>query len=158
MENIFNINVLAEMLKEVKKRNIMNKTKQKTSLASYDGLIDNITTTTKFYKDVELKRQSFDADKANKVLNKNAQIEEHKKQLAIHKNNINISISKEEEFKNRILNKDEITGRINKTTQEKTIINQKIKEIEGRLKTLSADSCPVCGTDLNDDHSVDYKK
>lgn len=157
VENIFNINVLAEMLKEVKKRNIMNKTKQKTSLASYDGLIDNITTTTKFYKDVELKRQSFDADKANKVLNKNAQIEEHKKQLAIHKNNINISISKEEEFKNRILNKDEITGRINKTTQEKTIINQKIKEIEGRLKTLSADSCPVCGTDLNDDHSVDYK-
>lgn len=157
VENIFNINVLADMLKEAKKRNSINKTKQKASLASYDGLIDNITTTTKFYKDVEAKRQTFDEDKLKKIVIKNKQIEEYKTQKELHSKNINISKQKEEEFKIKISDKDEVSERIRVTTQEKIITKQKLKDLADRLKTLSADSCPVCGTDLNDEHSIEYK-
>lgn len=158
VENIFNINVLAEMLKEVKKRNTVNKTKQKTELATYNGLVDNLTTTTKFYKDVSAKLKSFNADKNAKILAKRADIDGYADELLTHEKNIKIGEQKIVEFEEKVKDKETVDDTIHKAKTDIMLAEAKIKDIDAKLKKLSTATCPICGSDLCSGHPLEYKK
>lgn len=160
VESIFNINVLAIMLTEVKKRNTFNKTKQKTELATYDGLKDNILTTTNFYKDVSEKQKTFEADKLKKILTKRKSIDDMAIELQSCVKNLKIGNAKEIEFEQKIAGHQDITTGINEDRIKIKTLETEIKNCRDRIaKILSGGAiCPLCGSELCNEHSVAYRK
>lgn len=160
IESIFNINVLAIMLTEVKKRNTFNKTKQKTEMATYDGLMDNILTTTNFYKDVNEKQKTFEADKLQKIMSKQKSIDDMAVELQSCEKNLKIGNAKEIEFEQKIAGLPDITAGINEDRVKIKTLEAEIKNCKDRIvKILSGGAvCPLCGSELCNEHSVAYRK
>ena len=159
IESIFNINVLALMLTEVKKQNTINKTKQKTSLATYDGLIDNIRTTTIFYEDVSKKKRTFIEDKTKKIADKRLEIDNLAADLLSYEKNIGIGNKKEIEFAERL---KELPGILSEKNELQVNIKSITKEIDDNKRKveriLSGGSiCPLCGSELCNEHAVAYR-
>lgn len=160
IESIFNINILAIMLTEVKKRNTVNKTKQKTELATYDGLVDNILTTTNFYKDVSEKQKTFEADKLQKIMNKRKSIDDWAGELQSCEKNLRIGNTKEAEFEQKITELPKITAGINDDKVKIRTLEAEIKNCQDRIVKILAGGavCPLCGSELCNEHSIAYRK
>jgi DNA repair exonuclease SbcCD ATPase subunit len=160
IESIFNINLLAIMLTEVKKRNTFNKTKQKTEMATYDGLMDNILTTTNFYKDVNEKQKTFEADKLQKIMGKRKSIDDMAVELQSCVKNLKIGNAKEVEFEQKIAGLQDITTGINEDKVKIKTLETEIKNCSDRItRILSGGAvCPLCGSELCNEHSVAYRK
>lgn len=160
VESIFNINVLATMLNEVKKRNTVNKTKQKAEMATYDGLIDNIMTTTNFYKDVNEKQKTFEEDKVAKILNKRNNIDKWANELLTCQKNLCIADKKGKELTEKIAELPTINKEIQDFKVKKTILEKEISENQNKIAKILAGGalCPLCRSELCNDHAVNYRK
>lgn len=159
VESIFNIDVLALMLGEVKKRVSISKAKQKAQLASYDGLDENLKTTTGFYNDMMERTRTFEDDKERKIQKKRDAIRELVKELEECSKHLTLAASKEKEFEQRIVELPGIEREISDRTVRNKVLDNTITETNNKLgKILSAGAvCPFCHGKLCNEHTVKYQ-
>ena len=158
IETIFNIYVLALMLKEVKRRNTVNQTQQRLNLTTLTGLTEQRTTAEKFVNETEQIIERFEQNKANSIAQLVADI--FATQETIDKCNRNISIAD----KKLVELQDKIDA--SEAVQELANINAahnsaalKIGELKQKLSVMSSNAkCPICNSDLTGEHAAAHIK
>lgn len=158
IETIFNIYVLALMLKEVKRRNTVNQTQQRLNLTTLTGLTEQRTTAEKFVNETEQIIERFEQNKANAIAQLVADI--FATQETIDKCNRNISIAD----KKLVELQDKIDA--SEAVQELANINAahnaaaiKIGELNQKLSVMSTNAkCPICNSDLTGEHAAAHIK
>lgn len=159
VESIFNINVLAIMLNEVKKRNTVNKTRHKTEMATYDGLTDNILTTSNFFRDVNEKQRNFETDKLNRILVKRNNIDAWAAELLTCERNLGIADKKEKEFAERIEDLPKINEGLQANRVSVKLLEDEIANNQKTIDRILAGGalCPLCKSELCNEHAVSYR-
>ena len=154
VETIFNIYVIALMLKEVKRRNVVNKTQQKINLATLDGLNANKIEAEKYVTDTSKLLEEFNITKAQDIAKYTAILTEQRAIIDKAEHNISIADAKSAELVNSI---DETTAlehllqckqaQSNATNQ----LNDLIKELNG-ISELKF--CPTCHKEITDEEKA----
>ena len=155
IESIFNIDILSEMAKEVKKRNTIEKSEQRLKITELDGyngrIADNKTSMEKIKTFIdqfednrikELDKLNGDIDKLNDKINtctKNIQLGEEK--IDAFKQNVDVPDDKE--FAS-------LAKSLGVAEHEKTNINKTLKTIG------DASVCPICGSELDEGHAKEH--
>lgn len=152
VETIFNIYVLALMLKEVKRRTTINKTQQKLNISNLSSLNEQKDTATKFVNDTAKILQQFEKskyDKLNNILN-----EINIVQANIEKCNKNIVIADKKliELQAKIDCTNEVNDLAELSAAKKLSANR-IAELNKKLSIIVNNSkCPICNNDLSAEH------
>lgn len=158
IETIFNIYVLALMLREVKRRNTVNQTQQKLNVNTLSGLTEQKNNAAKFVNETEQIIERFELNKANEIARLAADI--IATQETIDKCNRNISIAD----KKLLELQDKIDA--SEAVQELANINAahnaaaiKIGELKQKLSVMSTNAkCPICNSDLTGEHAAAHIK
>lgn len=158
IEVIFNINVIASMLNEVKRRSKMNQTQQQLNTATMSGLNEQIASVEKFVNETSKIIEKFEQDKK-------AAIEKLESDIAIEeglasqcKKNISIADKKSAELAEQIDDR-EATRKYTDCKSDLNTAERIIKEVTETLETLKNQSvCPVCGSELTNEHASAHIK
>lgn len=155
IENIFNIDVLSEMSKEVKKRNTLEKSEQRLKITEGQGCEARIEDNKSAMENIRSHIEKFED-------NRKIQIEQLQKEIEkfddkIKKNLSNIKIGKDKIVslqKNETCPTDkefaDLAKNIGIAEHEKTTITQTLKTI-GNNST-----CPICGSELDEGHAKEH--
>lgn len=155
IENIFNIDVLSEMNKEIKKRNTCEKTEQKLKITELDGYKNSITDNQKYIKQINGYIDQFEENKAKEIANKTSELKENEEKIAKKIANIDIGNKKLEELAKNIIKIDEekmteISKTIGISEHERTRIKKTLSTI-GQNKI-----CPICNSELDEGHAKEH--
>ena len=158
IDGIFNINILADMLKEVKRRNIINKNQQKLQTQELEHLQKNILTNKSFIEEIVKLQNSFDNDKLTKITNIKNNIKNKELEIEKRSKYIIIGTNKLEQLENGVTSDERaISDSINKINSELLFINKNISLLESNLSKLDGKpECPICKHDLSDESGVNY--
>ncbi len=160
VESIFNIDILALMLGDVKKHIALDKAKQKAQLASYDGIVENLMTTTSFYNDIVEKRKTFEQDKCSKILSKRANIDKWAKELLDCVKHLDIADRKGKELENKNTELVSVNAEIQDSKVKQQVLDNSITDTRRKLLNIedSGPICPFCHSELCNEHTVAYKQ
>lgn len=154
VETIFNIYVLALMLKEVKSRTTINKTQQKLNVSNLTGLNEQKTSAEKFVNDTAKILQQFEINKQN-TLNKIIS-DITTAQSTIERCNKNISIADKKliELQNKI-DPTEAVNELAEINAKKNFAAGRIIELDDNIAAMKVNTkCPICNSDLTGEHAA----
>lgn len=158
VETIFNIYVLALMLKEVKSRMTINKTQQKLNVSNLTGLNEQKTSAEKFVNDTAKILQQFEVNKQN-TLNKIIS-DISTAQSIIDRCNKNISIADKKlvELQNKIDSTDAV-NELAEINAKKNFAAGRIAELDDNIAAMKVNTkCPICNSDLTGEHAAAHIK
>lgn len=158
VETIFNIYVLALMLKEVKSRTTINKTQQKLNVSNLTGLNEQKTSAEKFVNDTAKILQQFEVNKQN-TLNKIIS-DISTAQSIIDRCNKNISIADKKlvELQNKIDSTDAV-NELAEINAKKNFAVGRIAELDDNIAAMKVNTkCPICNSDLTGEHAAAHIK
>lgn len=158
VETIFNIYVLALMLKEVKSRTTINKTQQKLNVSNLTGLNEQKISAEKFVNDTAKILQQFEINKQN-TLNKIIS-DINTAQSTIERCNKNISIADKKlvELQNKI-DPTEALNELAEINAKKNFAAGRIAELDDNIAAMEVNTkCPICNSDLTGEHAAAHIK
>lgn len=154
VETIFNIYVLALMLKEVKSRTTINKTQQKLNVSNLTGLNEQKISAEKFVNDTAKILQQFEINKQN-TLNKIIS-DINVAQSTIERCNKNISIADKKliDLQNKI-DPTEAVNELAEINAKKNFAAGRIAELDDNIAAMEVNTkCPICNSDLTGEHAA----
>lgn len=157
IESIFNINVLSDMSKEVKKRNSLNTTDQKVKLSELSGYKNSKKEMVNYIEFLQSQRDSFVANKAREIELKEKEILDIEKIIATSSSNI-------EKGNKNILHigenlKPHNHNELTEINSQISVLNYSKAEAEKKLSRISSEAfCPVCNSPLDGEHAKKHKK
>lgn len=158
VETIFNIYVLALMLKEVKSRTTINKTQQKLNVSNLTGLNEQKTSAEKFANDTAKILQQFEINKQNTLNKISSDISTA--QLTIERCNKNIAIADKKfaELQNKI-DSTEAINELAEINAKKNFAAGRIAELDDNIAAMQVNTkCPICNSDLTGEHAAAHIK
>lgn len=155
IESIFNIDILSEMAKEVKKRNTADKSEQRLKIAEMNGYQDRINDNQTNMEKIKTYIEQFESNKQKEI--EDIKIEIDKFVEKIEKNIKNIGIG-EKKIKELQQEKDCPSEEEFKTLSKSLGIAEHEKNnIIKTLKTIGSNKfCPICGSELDEGHAKEH--
>lgn len=158
VETIFNIYVLALMLKEVKSRTTINKTQQKLNVSNLTGLNEQKTSAEKFANDTAKILQQFEINKQNTLNKISSDISAAQSTIASCNKNIAIADKKFVELQNKI-DSTEAINELAEINAKKNFAAGRIAELDDNIAAMQVNTkCPICNSDLAGEHAAAHIK
>lgn len=158
VETIFNIYVLALMLKEVKSRTTINKTQQKLNVSNLTGLNEQKTSAEKFANDTAKILQQFEINKQNTLNKISSDISTAQSTIERCNKNISIADKKFVELQNKI-DSTEAVNELAEINAKKNFAAGRIAELDDNIAAMQVNTkCPICNSDLTGEHSAAHIK
>lgn len=158
VETIFNIYVLALMLKEVKSRTTINKTQQKLNVSNLTGLNEQKTSAEKFANDTAKILQQFEINKQNTLNKISSYISTAQSTIEHCNKNISIADKKFVELQNKI-DSTEAVNELAEINAKKNFAAERIAELNDNIAAMQVNTkCPICNSDLTGEHSAAHIK
>lgn len=158
MENIFGIDILGMMSKEVKRNNTADKVSQKLSLTEYDG-VNNL------YEEKESQliklteyNTKFDENKKSAIEKVNESIKSESTTNIADKSLLSKMESKYYEIKKIIDGCDDYQSKIIESNKTIALIESELKRVIDVICNYdNGTECPICGNLLNEGHAYKHK-
>lgn len=158
VETIFNIYVLALMLKEVKSRTTINKTQQKLNVSNLTGLNEQKTSAEKFANDTAKILQQFEINKQNTLNKISSDISTAQSTIERCNKNISIADKKFVELQNKI-DSTEAINELAEINAKKNFAAGRIAELDDNIAAMQVNTkCPMCNSDLTGEHAAAHIK
>lgn len=158
VETIFNIYVLALMLKEVKSRTTINKTQQKLNVSNLTGLNEQKTSAEKFANDTAKILQQFEINKQNTLNKISSDISAAQSTIERCNKNIAIADKKFVELQNKI-DSTEAINELAEINAKKNFAAGRIAELDDNIAAMQVNTkCPICNSDLAGEHAAAHIK
>lgn len=158
VETIFNIYVLALMLKEVKSRTTINKTQQKLNISNLTGLNEQKTSAEKFANDTAKILQQFEINKQNTLNKISSDISTAHSTIERCNKNISIADKKLVELQNKRDSTDAI-NELAEINAKKNFAAGRIAELNDNIAAMQVNTkCPICNSDLTGEHAAAHIK
>lgn len=158
VETIFNIYVLALMLKEVKSRTTINKTQQKLNVSNLTGLNEQKTSAEKFANDTAKILQQFEINKQNTLNKISSDISAAQSIIESCNKNIAIADKKFAELQNKI-DSTEAINELAEINAKKNFAAGRIAELDDNIAAMQVNTkCPICNSDLTGEHAAAHIK
>lgn len=158
VETIFNIYVLALMLKEVKSRTTINKTQQKLNVSNLTGLNEQKTSAEKFANDTAKILQQFEINKQNTLNKISSDISTAQSIIERCNKNIAIADKKFAELQNKI-DSTEAINELAEINAKKNFAAGRIAELDDNIAAMQVNTkCPICNSDLTGEHAAAHIK
>lgn len=158
VETIFNIYVLALMLKEVKSRTTINKTQQKLNVSNLTGLNEQKTSAEKFANDTAKILQQFEINKQNTLNKISSYISAAQSTIESCNKNISIADKKFVELQNKI-DSTEAVNELAEINAKKNFAAGRIAELNDNIAAMQVNTkCPICNSDLTGEHAAAHIK
>lgn len=158
VETIFNIYVLALMLKEVKSRTTINKTQQKLNVSNLTGLNEQKTSAEKFANDTAKILQQFEINKQNTLNKISSDISTAHSTIERCNKNIAIADKKFVELQNKI-DSTEAINELAEINAKKNFAAGRIAELDDNIAAMQVNTkCPICNSDLAGEHAAAHIK
>ena len=158
VETIFNIYVLALMLKEVKSRTTINKTQQKLNVSNLTGLNEQKTSAEKFVNDTAKILQQFEINKQNTLNKISSYISTAQSTIEHCNKNISIADKKFVELQNKI-DSTEAVNELAEINAKKNFAAGRIAELDDNIAAMQVNTkCRICNSDLTGEHAAAHIK
>lgn len=158
VETIFNIYVLALMLKEVKSRTTINKTQQKLNVSNLTGLNEQKTSAEKFANDTAKILQQFEINKQNTLNKISSDISTAQSTIERCNKNISIADKKFVELQNKI-DSTEAVNELAEINAKKNFAAGRIAELDDNIAAMQVNTkCTICNSDLTGEHAAAHIK
>ena len=158
VETIFNIYVLALMLKEVKSRTTINKTQQKLNVSNLTGLNEQKTSAEKFANDTAKILQQFEINKQNTLNKISSYISTAQSTIERCNKNISIADKKFVELQNKI-DSTEAVNELAEINAKKNFAAGRIAELDDNIAAMQVNTkCQICNSDLTGEHAAAHIK
>ena len=158
VETIFNIYVLALMLKEVKSRTTINKTQQKLNVSNLTGLNEQKTSAEKFANDTAKILQQFEINKQNTLNKISSDISTAQSTIERCNKNISIADKKFVELQNKI-DSTEAVNELAEINAKKNFAAGRIAELDDNIAAMQVNTkCQICNSDLTGEHAAAHIK
>ena len=158
VETIFNIYVIALMLKEVKSRTTINKTQQKLNVSNLTGLNEQKTSAEKFANDTAKILQQFEINKQNTLNKISSDIITAQSTIERCNKNISIADKKFVELQNKI-DSTEAVNELAEINAKKNFAAGRIAELDDNIAAMQVNTkCPICNSDLTGEHAAAHIK
>ena len=155
IESIFNIDILSEMAKEVKKRNTLDRSEQRLKITELDGYNGRIADNQANIEKIRNYIDQFEENRQNELTHLNEEIEKFDDKIKKNIKNIKVGEDKISNLKQNIeLPSDEEIASLAKSLgvaeHERSSINKTLKTIGNNS------SCPICGSALDEGHAKEH--
>lgn len=158
IENIFNIDVLAEMSKEVKRRKTLEQSEEKLKITESSALEKQINDNKKYITDMTQYIANFNTNNENDKANVVARIDELNKIILKNQKNIKVATDKIIELQEKTKVEPD-TNAYSKTIKSLGISENEKKRIQKTLDQLKDNPlCPMCGSELSGEHAKKHIK
>ena len=158
IENIFNIDVLAEMSKEVKRRKTLEQSEEKLKITESSALEKQINDNKKYISDMTQYIANFNTNNENDKANVVARIDELNKNILKNQKNIKVATDKIIELQEKTKVEPD-TNAYSKTIKSLGISENEKKRIQKTLDQLKDNPlCPMCGSELSGEHAKKHIK
>ena len=158
IENIFNIDVLAEMSKEVKRRKTLEQSEEKLKITESSALEKQINDNKKYISDMTQYIANFNTNNENDKANVVARIDELNKIILKNQKNIKVATDKIIELQEKTKVEPD-TNAYSKTIKSLGISENEKKRIQKTLDQLKDNPlCPMCGSELSGEHAKKHIK
>lgn len=158
VETIFNIYVLALMLKEVKSRTTINKTQQKLNVSNLTVLNEQKTSAEKFVNDTAKILQQFEINKQNALNKIISDISTAQSTIERCNKHISIADRKLVELQNKI-DSTEAVNELAEINAKKNFAAGRIAELDDNIAAMQVNTkCPICNSDLTGEHAAAHIK
>lgn len=158
IENIFNIDVLAEMSKEVKRRKTLEQSEEKLKITESSALEKQINDNKKYISDMTQYIANFNTNNENDKANVVARIDELNKNILKNQKNIKVATDKIIELQEKTKVEPD-TNAYSKTIKSLGVSENEKKRIQKTLDQLKDNPlCPMCGSELSGEHAKKHIK
>ena len=158
IENIFNIDVLAEMSKEVKRRKTLEQSEEKLKITESSALEKQINDNKKYITDMTQYIANFNTNNENDKANVISRIDELKNIISKNQKNIKVATDKIIELQEKTKVEPD-TNAYSKTIKSLGISENEKKRIQKTLDQLKDNPlCPMCGSELSGEHAKKHIK
>lgn len=158
IENIFNIDVLAEMSKEVKRRKTLEQSEEKLKITESSALEKQINDNKKYITDMTQYIANFNTNNENDKANVISRIDELKNVISKNQKNIKVATNKIIELQEKTKVEPD-TNAYSKTIKSLGISENEKKRIQKTLDQLKDNPlCPMCGSELSGEHTKKHIK
>ena len=158
IENIFNIDVLAEMSKEVKRRKTLEQSEEKLKITESSALEKQINDNKKYISDMTQYIANFNTNNENDKANVVARIDELNKNILKNQKNIKVATDKIIELQEKT-KVEPNTNAYSKTIKSLGVSENEKKRIQKTLDQLKDNPlCPMCGSELSGEHAKKHIK
>lgn len=158
IENIFNIDVLAEMSKEVKRRKTLEQSEEKLKITESSALEKQINDNKKYITDMTQYIANFNTNNENDKANIVTRIDELKNIISKNQKNIKVATDKIIELQEKTKVEPD-TNAYSKTIKSLGISENEKKRIQKTLDQLKDNPlCPMCGSELSGEHAKKHIK
>ena len=158
IENIFNIDVLAEMSKEVKRRKTLEQSEEKLKITESSALEKQINDNKKYISDMTQYIANFNTNNENDKANVISRIDELKNIISKNQKNIKVATDKIIELQEKTKVEPD-TNAYSKTIKSLGISENEKKRIQKTLDQLKDNPlCPMCGSELSGEHAKKHIK
>lgn len=158
IENIFNIDVLAEMSKEVKRRKTLEQSEEKLKITESSALEKQINDNKKYITDMTQYIANFNTNNENDKANVISRIDELKNIISKNQKNIKVATDKIIELQEKTKVEPD-TNAYSKTIKSLGISENEKKRIQKTLDQLKDNHlCPMCGSELSGEHAKKHIK
>ena len=158
IENIFNIDVLAEMSKEVKRRKTLEQTEEKLKITESSALEKQINDNKKYISDMTQYIANFNTNNENDKANVISRIDELKNIIFKNQKNIKVATDKIIELQEKTKVEPD-TNAYSKTIKSLGVSENEKKRIQKTLDQLKDNPlCPMCGSELSGEHAKKHIK
>lgn len=158
IENIFNIDVLAEMSKEVKRRKTLEQSEEKLKITESSALEKQINDNKKYITDMTQYIANFNTNNENDKANVISRIDELNKNVLKNQKNIKVATDKIIELQEKTKVEPD-TNAYSKTIKSLGISENEKKRIQKTLDQLKDNPlCPMCGSELSGEHAKKHIK
>lgn len=158
IDDIFNLEILSDMLKNIKKRVSINKVEQALKLNDFTSFSRQLTDNLQFENDINEKIINFNSEKEKELTILNESLKKSKEKIS---ENTKILEKEKQEYTtlsidNQLEDKLKILKEKNKNSiNEKAEIMAKAKLLNQQKNNLSNNSiCPFCGTNLKSSEQI----
>ena len=158
IENIFNIDVLAEMSKEVKRRKTLEQSEEKLKITESSALEKQINDNKKYITDMTQYIANFNTNNENDKANIVARIDELNKIILKNQKNIKVATDKIIELQEKTKVEPDANA-YSKIIKSLGVSENEKKRIQKTLDQLKDNPlCPMCGSELSGEHAKKHIK
>lgn len=158
IENIFNIDMLGSMMKEVKKRKSINDAEQRIKVEEYNSKEALKNDNEKYLENMNNYIKNFNSIKQTDIDKCKAKIKTLTERIEVNESNIKKGIKKLEELQVTLENEPDqkvfakIIKEIGVAEADKNRLQKQLDQLEENA------ICPICGTSLTGEHALEHKK
>ena len=155
IESIFNIDVLTMMLKEVKKRDSLNKTEQRIKVSELDGYDNSIVDNENYIKRTSEYIEQFDKQKELEIKQIENELSLINSNISRFKGNIQKGLGALESLTvndtSRLVEQlNDVVANVKVVNNNKNSINRTLSNLDGAVK------CPLCDSKLDEGHALEH--